>query len=114
MEDFRFDDETAWAMSRIDAAMDRRRVEIEQEEAARGHHKTSTVCRYWLADRCLSGLRCRFVHCCIENQVQLCAYIDDEKCPHGANCIHRHYYLPGERPLRERTDTLRVGGTMPP
>ncbi len=104
-----FDDETLWAMGRLDAAMDKRCVEIEREEDVRGNHKKSTVCRYWLAGRCLSGLRCRFVHCFIVDQVQLCAYIDDEKCPHGADCIHRHYYLPGERSVRERTDTLRVG-----
>jgi hypothetical protein len=70
------------------------------------HVKHQVVCRYWIANRCMSGNRCVFLHEYRLDKFPLCAYIE-AVCPDGAACMFRHEYLPHERRQAPRFDPQR-------
>ena len=91
----------AWHMKR--EALARQRV---NDALVAQHLRHQVVCRYWIADRCMSGGRCAFLHEYKLDKFPLCAYIEGA-CPDRDACMFRHHYLPGERRQQPRYDPSR-------
>lgn len=95
--------DTAWYVAREAYA---RKQYLDGMKAL--HVKHQIVCRYWLANRCMSGNECVFLHEYKVDKLPLCAYIEAQ-CPDGDACMFRHEYLLHERRQTPRYDPFRAG-----